>query len=180
LTLSILRNYWVNMQSCVDGLKDIEYDLQDSSRWEFMVRPGTFFFNPRHRHSLLDLFLAFSPTLHIPPSQINTLTRTTQFPEPTKDDVTINIAPSWVEKLSLEPRDYQTRCPHGHRTVQMESSIVDIYAEYLREDGLVKQYVPSGEKENKICGVGSAFWPATSMTACALSTPTSHVSCLLA
>lgn len=60
--------------------------------------------------------------------------------------MTINIAPSWVEKLSLEPRDYQTRCPHGHRTVQMESSIVDIYAEYLREDGLVKQYVPVGAK----------------------------------
>lgn len=41
--LSVLRNYWVNMQSCVDGLKDIEYDLQDSSRWEFMVRLGIFF-----------------------------------------------------------------------------------------------------------------------------------------
>lgn len=70
------------------------------------------------------------------------LFRLAQIPEPTKDDdVAITLAPSWVEKLSLEPRDYQTRCPHGHRTIQLESSVVDIYAEYLREDGLVKQCV---------------------------------------
>lgn len=51
----------------------------------------------------------------------------------------VEVAPSWVEKLTLEPRDFQTRCPHGHRTVQMASSVHDIYAEYMREDGLVRK-----------------------------------------
>eukprot|EP00730_Choanoeca_flexa_P019022 TRINITY_DN9278_c0_g1_i14.p5 TRINITY_DN9278_c0_g1~~TRINITY_DN9278_c0_g1_i14.p5 ORF type:complete len:108 (+),score=12.25 TRINITY_DN9278_c0_g1_i14:267-590(+) len=31
------RNVWVNMQSCRDGLKDMDYNLQDSARWEYVV-----------------------------------------------------------------------------------------------------------------------------------------------
>ena len=31
------RNYWVNMQSCIDGTAGLLFDLGDSSRWEFML-----------------------------------------------------------------------------------------------------------------------------------------------
>lgn len=61
-----------------------------------------------------------------------------QFPSEDAEPA-VEVAPSWVEKLSLEPRDYETRCPHGFRRLQMESSVHEIYAEYLREDGLVRK-----------------------------------------
>ena len=31
------KNLWVNMQKCVNGLKDMDYDLKDTTSWEYMV-----------------------------------------------------------------------------------------------------------------------------------------------
>jgi hypothetical protein len=29
------KNYWVNMQDCSEGMKDMIYDLGDSTKWEY-------------------------------------------------------------------------------------------------------------------------------------------------
>ncbi|KAL7978736.1 hypothetical protein Chor_013225 [Crotalus horridus] len=34
------RNYWINMQDCWNGCKDLQFDLGDPVRWEFML-PST-------------------------------------------------------------------------------------------------------------------------------------------
>ncbi len=31
------KNYWVNMQSCVDGCAGLQFDLGDASKWEYML-----------------------------------------------------------------------------------------------------------------------------------------------
>lgn len=35
------NNYWVNMQPCVNKLKDVVFDLGDNSKWEFVFLGNT-------------------------------------------------------------------------------------------------------------------------------------------
>eukprot|EP00049_Salpingoeca_infusionum_P013352 m.248940 g.248940 ORF g.248940 m.248940 type:complete len:881 (-) comp15424_c0_seq4:2797-5439(-) len=50
----------------------------------------------------------------------------------------VDLPPSWVEKLSIEPKDYELRCPHGTRDIHLATQDITLYAEYLRDDGLVR------------------------------------------
>jgi hypothetical protein len=94
------RNYWVNMQDCSKGLGNLHYDLGDSSRWEFVfpqaeasipvIVPGT----------------TAGAALVGTPSSAH-LTGAGDAPE----DRVLDIPASWVNKISLDPQDFETRCP---------------------------------------------------------------------
>eukprot|EP01147_Barroeca_monosierra_P005095 gene5095-6989_t len=93
------KNLWVNMQNCANGLSDMDYDLSDTTGWEYMFPPD--------------------------------------------DDgdgaVSVDLPVSWVSKLSISPQDFELRCPSGIRRIQLANEKVEIFADYLNEDGLVKR-----------------------------------------
>eukprot|EP00051_Salpingoeca_urceolata_P005939 m.78991 g.78991 ORF g.78991 m.78991 type:complete len:886 (+) comp14608_c0_seq1:127-2784(+) len=69
-----------------------------------------------------------------------------------------DITSSWVNKLSLSPQDFETRCPRGRKTIITPKSRIEIYAEYLREDGIVREethFVDEALKHK--CQVTSTF-----------------------
>eukprot|EP00048_Salpingoeca_helianthica_P022052 m.16102 g.16102 ORF g.16102 m.16102 type:complete len:829 (-) comp6815_c0_seq1:122-2608(-) len=108
------KNYWVNMQSCTRGLGGIVYDLVDTMRWEFIF-PN-----------------AGTPTVA---PNVSGLEEETKNPEL----AVLDLPPSWVPALELTPKAYETRCPNGTKTIVYSDAVVELHAEYLREDGLVRR-----------------------------------------
>ena len=43
--------------------------------------------------------------------------------------------------MLILPQAYETRCPHGVKTIVHQDARTELYAEYLREDGLVRRCV---------------------------------------
>lgn len=103
-------NLYVNMQPNHEGLQHMMYDLQDSAHWEYVFPTPEASRLPRAE------VLQRDPEL-----------------------MDVECAPSWVEPLALEPRDYQTQCPQGKRKVLTTDSVIELYAEYLNENGLVRK-----------------------------------------
>lgn len=114
------KNFWANMQKCTNGLADMQYDLGDTSCWEYIF--------PEIDQGRVSVETGGKP------------------PKPPAKG-TLDLPPSWVQPLTLEPRDYETRCPDGRRTLIEGRSRVEIYAPYLREDGLVRLETQHAEPE---------------------------------
>ena len=108
------KNYWVNMQDCTEGVGEMSYDLGDSASWEYVL----------------------PDTLH--PVVSNGLPSASQ----DADDaaiIPVDMPPSWVSEIRIEPHDFEMRCPHGKREFVDENARTEIFAEYLRPDGRVKE-----------------------------------------
>eukprot|EP00056_Hartaetosiga_gracilis_P007514 m.109159 g.109159 ORF g.109159 m.109159 type:complete len:864 (+) comp12728_c1_seq1:62-2653(+) len=102
------KNYWVNMQRCEFGLKDMLFDLNDTSHWEYIL--------------------------------------------PLDDDVggaKVDVPTSWVEELSVSLSAYELRCPNGMRRVQLLNETVEVFAEYINKDGLVRRVTLFDNEELK-------------------------------
>jgi hypothetical protein len=114
------KNYWVNMQDCASGVKNLVYDLGDSLKWEY------FFPN------------VDKPMLMLPPGVDEKDMDMHQEAEDEtlpKDD--IDPPPSWVSPILISQRNFETRCPKGKKTILYKRAKVEKYAEYLNPDGLV-------------------------------------------
>lgn len=103
------RNYWVNMQDCTNGVNDIHYDLGDSSAWEYVF--------PENEHPIV----AESEDAPPPPTQV------------------LDLPKSWVDEVEIEPIDFESRCPHGLRTIIELATKTEVFAEYLKPDGMVER-----------------------------------------
>ncbi|EGD78866.1 hypothetical protein PTSG_11788 [Salpingoeca rosetta] len=132
-------NLWVNMQKCVNGLDDMEYDLKDTTCWEYM-------FPLDEDHA--------------------------------EEGLKVDLPTSWVARLSLSPQEYELRCPNGTRKLQFANEEVEIFAEYLNPNGLVKRVkryeteelkrllsITHTYKHRKDCLLKYVFYPATDESA---------------
>lgn len=113
------RNFWVNMQDCSQGVSTLVYDLGDATKWEF------FFPNVE------------KPLLVVPGEEmaIEEEDEDEKEEEDIKDH--FELPPSWVEPITISERDFETRCPKGCKTVLYYRSMVEKFAPYLNQDGLV-------------------------------------------
>lgn len=122
-------NVWVNMQDCSQGVKNVSYDLGDALKWEFMF-PGT-----------------DKPLLVIP--NVNEDLLEIDDEEEEVEENSIETPPSWVKKIEISSKDFQTRCPHGKKTVLYKKAKLEKYCEYLNNDGLVCRISIANDNELK-------------------------------
>uniref|UniRef100_A0A8C8RRD9 Dynein regulatory complex subunit 7 n=1 Tax=Pelusios castaneus TaxID=367368 RepID=A0A8C8RRD9_9SAUR len=115
------KNYWVNMQDCWNGCKELTFDLGDPVRWEFMLL-GT-----------------DKPLLLLPEEEEEELGD-----EDLDDFVSLLDSASGfsafvVDCFSFPSAEFETRCPQGKKVIQYKKAKLEKWAPYLNSNGLVKR-----------------------------------------
>ncbi|NWH43756.1 DRC7 protein, partial [Fregata magnificens] len=117
------RNYWVNMQDCWNGCKDLIFDLGDAVRWEIMLsgsnKPLQLFPDAEEEKELSD--------------------RDTDDMEKEEEDTSSDMPPSWVAPIQISPREFETRCSQGRKVILYKKAKLEKWAPYLNGNGLVKR-----------------------------------------
>ncbi|KFQ81942.1 Coiled-coil domain-containing protein lobo, partial [Phaethon lepturus] len=114
------RNYWVNMQDCWNGCKDLTFDLSDAIRWEIMLLESN---TPLQLLSDAEEEKEFSD-------------RDMDYVE---EDMGFHMPPSWVAPIQISPREFETRCSQGRKVILYKKAKLEKWAPYLNGNGLVKR-----------------------------------------
>ena len=61
----------------------------------------------------------------------------------------VDLPPSWVDELSVEPEAFESKCPHGTRVLMELGTKTEVFAEYLKDDGMVKRVTRYADAEMK-------------------------------
>jgi len=117
------QNYWVCMQDCSTGVKNVRYDLGDCALWEYMFP------------------LDDKPKLLLPEEELDDFEDNDEIDnkDDTKNKKTLDIPPSWVGPIVITPREFQMRCPKGKKTKLYKRAKLEKFANYLMKDGLVSR-----------------------------------------
>nr|XP_048672599.1 dynein regulatory complex subunit 7 isoform X2 [Caretta caretta] len=116
------KNYWVNMQDCWNGCKDLTFDLGDPVRWEFMLL-GT-----------------DKPLLLLPEEEEEELAdEDLDDFDKEEEEKGFDMPPSWVDLIQISRKEFETRCPQGKKVIQYKSAKLEKWAPYLNSNGLVKR-----------------------------------------
>ncbi|XP_070616801.1 dynein regulatory complex subunit 7 isoform X2 [Erythrolamprus reginae] len=115
------RNYWINMQDCWNGCRDLEFDLGDPVRWEFML-PST-----------------DKPFLSLPEMEEEEDLGEDDMEDLMKEEESksFDMPASWVEQIHISPKEFETRCPQGKKLIQYKNAKLEKWAPYLNPNGLV-------------------------------------------
>ncbi|KAM9301968.1 dynein regulatory complex subunit 7 [Gastrophryne carolinensis] len=113
------QNYWVNMQDCRNGCKDVTFDLGDPVCWEFMLL-GT-----------------SKPILLIPDMEDEDDEEEEEMESGNTDREIFQMPPSWTLPIIITPKEFETRSPQGKKLLQYRKSKLEKWAPYLQKDGLV-------------------------------------------
>ncbi|XP_033013338.1 dynein regulatory complex subunit 7 [Lacerta agilis] len=115
------RNYWVNMQDCWNACRDLQFDLGDPVRWEFM------------------LLSTDKPLLSLPEMEEEEDLVEDEVDDMMKEDEVkgFDMPASWVEQIQISPREFETRCPQGKKVIQYKNAKLEKWAPYLNGNGLV-------------------------------------------
>ncbi|XP_074648712.1 dynein regulatory complex subunit 7-like [Tubulanus polymorphus] len=113
------HNYWVNMQDCSEGVKNLRYDLGDCACWEYMFPSDE------------------KPQLQIPEMEEEMFEDDDEEGKEEEVEKHLDMPPSWVEPINISLRDFQMSCPHGKKTKFYKRAKLEKFAHYLMKDGLV-------------------------------------------
>ncbi|XP_068811515.1 dynein regulatory complex subunit 7 isoform X2 [Struthio camelus] len=117
------RNYWVNMQDCWNGCKDLIFDLGDPVRWEFMLletdKPHLLLPDVEEDEELFD--------------------RIMDSVEKEEEDRRFDMPPSWVAPIQISPREFETRSPQGRKVILYKKAKLEKWRPYLNRNGLVQR-----------------------------------------
>ncbi|XP_067847292.1 dynein regulatory complex subunit 7 [Heptranchias perlo] len=116
------RNYWVNMQDCKFGCKDVIFDLGDPVKWEYMLPDSE------------------NPQMTIPES-FDYLNDEGEDDDENEVEKIFDMPPSWVQQIIIPAKDIETRCPKGEKIIQYKKANLEKYAPYLNIDGMVKRLI---------------------------------------
>ncbi|XP_063293480.1 dynein regulatory complex subunit 7 isoform X2 [Pelobates fuscus] len=111
------ENYWVNMQDCRNGCKDMTFDLGDPACWEFFLQGSS------------------KPQLLIPDAE----------DEEDGNDVDQDgspmpeMLPSWVLPIVITPKEFETRCPQGKKVLQYRKAKLEKWAPFMEKNGQVSR-----------------------------------------
>ncbi|NXR66716.1 DRC7 protein, partial [Rhadina sibilatrix] len=111
------RNYWVNMQDCRKGCKDLSFDLNDSFCWEIM----------------------FSESKE--PSQLPTESPKEDTDDMEKEEIDMNFEMplSWVARIKVSCREYENPFSQGKKVTLYDKAKLEKWAAYANGDGLVER-----------------------------------------
>ncbi|XP_043210031.1 dynein regulatory complex subunit 7-like [Amphibalanus amphitrite] len=108
-------NYWINLQYCINGVRDLEYDLFNPAHWEFLL---------------------LRDALRTPhPDELET-----DLEEAVLDaDRLMEMPLSWVERLQVSKERYDERFPCGRKVMRFYRSRLEQFSPYTMKDGLVRR-----------------------------------------
>ncbi|XP_066050417.1 dynein regulatory complex subunit 7 [Chamaea fasciata] len=112
------RNYWVNMQDCRRGCKDLSFDLSDPFCWEIMFSESN------------------------EPSQLPTESAkedTEKMQEKEEIDMSFEMPLSWVARIKVSCSEYENPFSRGKKVVLYDKAKLEKWAAYANEDGLVER-----------------------------------------
>ncbi|XP_078262293.1 dynein regulatory complex subunit 7 [Rhinoraja longicauda] len=115
------KNYWVNMQDCKFGLKNVRFDLGDPVKWEYML--------PSEDQDIV-----------ITDSYKYLLDEGEDDDEKEVEKI-FDMPPSWAKQIVIPAKDIETRCPKGEKIIQYKKANLEKYAPYLNIDGMVKRLI---------------------------------------
>ncbi|XP_033127806.1 dynein regulatory complex subunit 7-like [Anneissia japonica] len=121
-------NYWVNMQDCSNGCKDLIFDLGDCIRWEYMF-PGNE--KPSLETAEEDDLEGFDD----------------EEDEEKEEEKYLDMPPSWSSEIKLTLKQFQSRCPKGKKTLLYKRSKLEKYSHYLMDDGLITRLSMYSDRE---------------------------------
>jgi len=113
------NNYWANMQDCSNCCADLSFDLTDTTKWEYLLTGGD--------RSALDI-----PDLD--EDEFDDLDD-----EEKEEDKSLDMPATWVLPIAVTPKEFETRCPGGKKTILYKKAKLEKYAPYLMKDGLVNR-----------------------------------------
>ncbi|NXN76412.1 DRC7 protein, partial [Himantopus himantopus] len=118
------RNYWVNMQDCWNGCKDLVFDLGDAIRWEIMLSGS---------NKPLQLLPDAEEEKELSDKEMDDMQ------EKEEEDMSFDMPPSWVAPIQISPREFETRCSQGRKVILYKKAKLEKWAPYLNGNGLVKR-----------------------------------------
>ncbi|KAF1599018.1 Dynein regulatory complex subunit 7, partial [Eudyptes chrysolophus] len=117
------RNYWVNMQDCWNGCKDLFFDLGDAIRWEIMLSGS---------NKPLQLLPDAEEEKELSDRDMDDM-------QEKEEDISFDMPPSWVAPIQISPREFETRCSQGRKVILYRKAKLEKWAPYLNGNGLVKR-----------------------------------------
>ncbi|KAF1500842.1 Dynein regulatory complex subunit 7, partial [Megadyptes antipodes antipodes] len=117
------RNYWVNMQDCWNGCKDLIFDLGDAIRWEIMLSGS---------NKPLQLLPDAEEEKELSDRDMDDM-------QEKEEDISFDMPPSWVAPIQISPREFETRCSLGRKVILYRKAKLEKWAPYLNGNGLVKR-----------------------------------------
>ncbi|XP_021263685.1 dynein regulatory complex subunit 7 [Numida meleagris] len=121
------ENYWVNMQDCQNGCKDLVFDLSDSVHWEIMLsetaKPLQLLLSAEKENELFD----------------RNMDDMEEEEEEEEEEIHFTMPPSWVAQIQLSPKEFETRCSQGRKVILYKKAKLEKWAPYLNGNGLVKR-----------------------------------------
>ncbi|NXI37390.1 DRC7 protein, partial [Galbula dea] len=119
------RNYWVNMQECRNGCKDLLFNLSDAVCWEMMFSRSTRPFQ-----------------LHPAAQELSERDKDDMvlvlFQQEMEEAMSLDMPPSWVAPIQISPRDFETGCFQGRKVILYKKAKLEKWAPYLNGNGLVQ------------------------------------------
>ncbi|NWI85352.1 DRC7 protein, partial [Pitta sordida] len=109
------RNYWVNMQDCRNGCKDLSFDLSDGICWEIML--------PQN-NKLLEEF---------PEKDKDDMK------EKEETDKSFEMPVSWVDRINISCREFENQYSQGKKEFLYMKAKVEKWAPYMNGNGLVER-----------------------------------------
>ncbi|XP_053396904.1 dynein regulatory complex subunit 7-like isoform X1 [Mercenaria mercenaria] len=139
-------NYWVNMQDCSEGVKNLSYDLGDCTRWEYMF-PNTdkpLLQIPEAEDDIMDGLDDEEDDKHY--MRDNTMYSDDH--EAQEDlEKQLDLPPTWVEPIRISKKDFEMRCPQGKKNKLYKRAKLEKFAHYLMKDGLVSRLSVYSDRE---------------------------------
>ncbi|XP_045466856.1 dynein regulatory complex subunit 7 isoform X1 [Harmonia axyridis] len=112
-------NYWVNMQECTQDLSTLDYNLQDVNKWEHVLL-GEPIESRKHR-----------PDVEADEEEVERI-RIYQ-------EKHLDMPISWSSPITIPHDVLASRYPKGVKKTWYKRTLVQSYAPYLQEDGLVNK-----------------------------------------
>ncbi|TPX32812.1 hypothetical protein SmJEL517_g04139 [Synchytrium microbalum] len=129
-------NYWVNMQTCYDGLKGISFNLWDNAKWEYVLKTPP---EPQRKDASKSKPAAWRDE------------------ESDEDDLGddeehIAMPTPWPNAISLTREEFETRLPAGGKTTLFKNLQLENWAEYHRPDGMISRLTYFADDETGFNG----------------------------
>ncbi|NXK86336.1 DRC7 protein, partial [Formicarius rufipectus] len=117
-------NYWVNMQDCRKGCKELSFDLSDAIRWKIMLPESNELFTDSSERDMYDAV-----------SDPNRSSRA----ETRKRHMSFDMPLSWVARLEISYTEIENQYAKGKKVILYEKAKLEKWAPYANKNGLMER-----------------------------------------
>ncbi|XP_049785904.1 dynein regulatory complex subunit 7 [Schistocerca cancellata] len=115
-------NYWVNLQDCSEGCKNLQFELNDNECWAHIFVGEPWFTRKETGETEGD-------------------------PQHIMQEKHLDIAPSWVQRIEIPRPVFLNRYPKGQKCTFYKKAREEHFAPYVQADGLVTRITTYSDYE---------------------------------